>query len=188
MGIIRNRLTIVHDFDKERIENLRQLAIKEFSEFIYKTPFITQIKLNEIDGNFVSPILKSLINCEYTFIIMGDCSKIGWYESDMWEKFRNEWCEKHKSECTNMVVLDIGEAYSPIIKKYESEETMENETELKKCPFCGTKAQIDYIDNGNNGFWYSVVCSENMCRCGVSNTEYSFNTEKEAIESWNRRI
>lgn len=59
--------------------------------------------------------------------------------------------------------------------------------EIKKCPFCGSKAQLDNIDNGNNGWWYSVVCMKPMCRCGVSNTDYSYYNEKDAIEAWNRR-
>lgn len=58
---------------------------------------------------------------------------------------------------------------------------------LKPCPFCGGKAQLDNIDNGNNGWWYSVVCSKPMCRCGVFNTDYSYYNVKDATEAWNRR-
>lgn len=59
--------------------------------------------------------------------------------------------------------------------------------EIKKCPFCGSEAQLDNIDNGNNGWWYSVICMKPMCRCGVSSTDYSYYNEKDAIEAWNRR-
>ncbi len=49
--------------------------------------------------------------------------------------------------------------------------------ELKTCPLCGSKAQLDSRDNGNNENWYSVVCSNLMCRCGACNTEYSYKNE-----------
>ena len=59
--------------------------------------------------------------------------------------------------------------------------------ELKACPFCGSKAQLDSRDNGNNENWYSVVCSNLMCRCGACNTEYSYKNEEVAIIAWNKR-
>lgn len=59
--------------------------------------------------------------------------------------------------------------------------------ELKPCPFCGSKAQSDYILNGNNRRWYSVICVNSKCRCGVFNTEYGYFNAEDATEAWNRR-
>ena len=65
---------------------------------------------------------------------------------------------------------------------------------LKPCPFCGNEVVI--IDDYNprlyrpikNGKYY-ISCYD----CGIMmgyDTDYGgqFNTEKEAIEAWNRRI
>ena len=52
--------------------------------------------------------------------------------------------------------------------------------ELKLCPFCGNKANI-YIAGGGI---HKIRC-ENDKNCKVM-TDF-FNTEKEAIEAWNRR-
>lgn len=55
--------------------------------------------------------------------------------------------------------------------------------ELKPCPFCGGKAEIisEETYSGHNLFW--VECIE--CDCRTSDYE---DNEKEAIESWNRRV
>lgn len=58
-------------------------------------------------------------------------------------------------------------------------------TELKPCPFCGGKAQLehDYQGNGNS----YVVCKS----CGLKGVSFirSFETASDlnAIEYWNRR-
>lgn len=48
--------------------------------------------------------------------------------------------------------------------------------DLKKCPFCGGKAEIV----GYKIFW--VICKE--CTAETK----SFDTREEAIEAWNRRV
>lgn len=53
----------------------------------------------------------------------------------------------------------------------------ENDMEdLKKCPFCGGKAEIV----GYKIFW--VICKE--CTAETK----SFDTREEAIDAWNRRV
>lgn len=61
-------------------------------------------------------------------------------------------------------------------------------TELKPCPFCGSKAKIfDTMD----GEWY-VSCSQSeyqetgiICSCIPST--WIYDTKEDAIEAWNRR-
>lgn len=48
--------------------------------------------------------------------------------------------------------------------------------ELKPCPFCGGKAQINYA-----GADMLILCSKCLVR-----TE-SYHTKAEAVEAWNRR-
>ena len=95
MGTIRNEMTIVHDWNKVKIEKLRQDAIRTFDE--------------GIDGGMISPIMTSYINEEYTFIINGDCSKLGWDTSKRFHDIRMKWCEKHKHDVESIVVINFGE-------------------------------------------------------------------------------
>ncbi len=94
MGTIRNEMTIVHDWDKNRIEKLRQDAIQTFSKSI---------------EDMISPIMTSHINEEYTFIINGDCSKLGWETSKRFHDIRMKWCEDHKHDAESIVVINFGE-------------------------------------------------------------------------------
>lgn len=56
---------------------------------------------------------------------------------------------------------------------------MENE-ELKPCPFCGGKANIE---GGKSPYWvYWIKCYE----CRVETEAYDF--EEDAIAVWNRRV
>ena len=52
-------------------------------------------------------------------------------------------------------------------------------TELKPCPFCGGKAEAIRVYANE---WY-VQCT--ICPCTMIGGYY---TEKEAIESWNKRV
>ena len=54
-------------------------------------------------------------------------------------------------------------------------------TELKKCPFCGSKARLNVCNEK-----YFVECShENWCE--TLPKTWLYNTKEEAIEAWNRR-
>jgi len=96
MGIIRNEMTIVHDWNKDRIEKLRQDAIQIFNP-------------TNTDGGMISPIMTSYVNNEYTFIINGDCSKLGWETSNRFHDIRMKWCESHKHDAESIVVINFGE-------------------------------------------------------------------------------
>ena len=96
MGTIRNEMTIIHDWKKDRIEKLRQDAIQTFSKSI------------EYE-DMIGPIMTSYINEEYTFVINGDCSKLGWETSNRFHDIRIKWCENHKYDAESIVVINFGE-------------------------------------------------------------------------------
>lgn len=108
MGTIRNEMTIVHDWNKDRIEKLREDAIKVFSEVIKQ-----DLGNEEYIEKMISPIMESYINREYTFIINGDCSKLGWDTSERFHEARMEWCEKNMCTPQNIIVINFGEGDEP---------------------------------------------------------------------------
>ena len=108
MGTIRNEMTIVHDWKKEIVEELREDAIKVFREVIRQ-----DLGNDEFVENMISPVMQSYINREYTFIINGDCSKLGWGTSERFHEARMEWCKKHKNTPQNIIVINFGEGYEP---------------------------------------------------------------------------
>lgn len=108
MGTIRNEMTIVHDWNKDRIEKLREDAIKVFSEVIRR-----DLGNEEYIEKMISPIMESYINLEYTFIINGDCSKMGWDTSERFHEARMEWCEKNMCTPQNIIVINFGEGDEP---------------------------------------------------------------------------
>lgn len=59
--------------------------------------------------------------------------------------------------------------------------------ELKKCPFCGGKAEL--VTNGEKStskyFFVDVVCQNMVCRGNSSCLES--RTKKQAIAAWNMR-
>ena len=71
MGTIRNEMTIVHDWDKDKLEKVREDAIKVFSQVVRQ-----DAGDEEYIENMISPIMKSYINQDYTFI-------------DKWRLFKN---------------------------------------------------------------------------------------------------
>lgn len=58
-------------------------------------------------------------------------------------------------------------------------------TELKPCPFCGSKYVHTVKDR--NGCW-TVECWEIGCRASYGNHKYPYITEQDAIDGWNRRV
>ena len=108
MGTIRNEMTIVHHWNKDELKKVREDAIKVFSQVARQDSGVENYALNSIK-NMISPIMDSYINVEYTFVINGDCSKIGWETSERFHKARMEWCEKHKDDVQNIIVINFGE-------------------------------------------------------------------------------
>ena len=99
MGIIRNEMTIVHDWNLERISKLHtnaKIALTELSDI-------------ETAKQMLGPIITSIINSEYTFIINGDCSKVGRDASKKYHEARLKWCEEHKNDAESIVVINFGE-------------------------------------------------------------------------------
>jgi len=101
MGIIRNEMVIVHDCDFERISKIHDSAILAFTE-------ISEGSMRKAN-KMVGPIITSIINNEYTFIINGDCSKVGWEISKKYHEARLKWCEEHKNDAETIVVINFGE-------------------------------------------------------------------------------
>lgn len=101
MGLIRNEMTIIHDWSFERISKLHTNAITTFTE-------VSEGDI-EIANMMVCPIITSIINSEYTFIINGDCSKVGRYTSKKYHEARLKWCEEHKNDAESIVVINFGE-------------------------------------------------------------------------------
>lgn len=62
--------------------------------------------------------------------------------------------------------------------------------ELKPCPFCGGKAEMNYerIPGEDKGFWAQIIC----CNChGRSGGTWagSYNAaERKEVKAWNRRV
>lgn len=105
MGIIRNEMTIVHSYSKRDAKMLRRDAVMTFERVIRdKFPY------EEIDvsSEMISPIMESSINQEYTFVINGECSKLGWDESYIFHAARMEWAERHKKDAY-IVIVNFGE-------------------------------------------------------------------------------
>ena len=105
MGTIRNRLLIVHDYDYDRITETRKHAISYFQKAVLHEELLPY----DVESEMVSPILRSLVNDEFTFVIMGDCSKLGWETSQNFETYRQEWIKQIKDSCQNILVADFGE-------------------------------------------------------------------------------
>lgn len=123
MGTIRNEMTIVHHWNRDELEKVRKDAIKEFGQII-SPDIIVEDYVNECIENMISPIMKSYVNQEYTFAINGDCSKIGWKMSEQFHEARIKWCEKHKYDVQNIIVINFGEddpCYIVFDNKGESE-------------------------------------------------------------------
>ena len=53
-------------------------------------------------------------------------------------------------------------------------------TDLKKCPFCGGKAELEKM-----GWPHHVYCTN--CGARVTSTKYAEDGESEAVKKWNRR-
>jgi hypothetical protein len=109
MGTIRNEMTIVHHWDKKELEEVREDAIKVFSQIIMRDEGIEKY----IIESMISPIMNTYINQEYTFVINGDCSKLGWEISKRFHEARMKWCEIHKDDVQNIIVLNFGEGDEP---------------------------------------------------------------------------
>ena len=104
MGTIRNEMTIVHHWDKEKLKIVRNDAIKLFSKIV------KQDAGNEkCIKNMISPIMDTYRNGEYTFVINGDCSKSGWETSERFHEARMKWCEEHKNDVQNIIIVNFGE-------------------------------------------------------------------------------
>ena len=123
MGTIRNEITIVHHWKKDELEKVREDAIKFFNEIASIVSMNSNI---DIADSMISPIMNTYINQEYTFVINGDCSKIGWKTSERFHEARMKWCEKHKHDVQNIIVLNFGEGEEPCYIVFDSKAESED--------------------------------------------------------------
>ena len=56
-------------------------------------------------------------------------------------------------------------------------------SELKSCPFCGSRA---ILHERTDGFY--VDCASQFGICKVLPATWIYKTEEEAIDAWNRRV
>lgn len=116
MGTIRNKMIIIHHYDAEIIKVIHQDAINHFQNLVLKSNKSSNYNVSK---DMVSPILTSFTNGEYSFVIMGDCSKLGWTTSKIFEEGRKEWVEKWRNSKDSYMVLvaDFGEDYDSSIEE-----------------------------------------------------------------------
>lgn len=105
MGTIRNRMVIVHHWDISELKRIRLDAVKTFQKLVDEEFLYTM----DVGAELISPIMVGFCNSEFTFVINGECSKLGWDSSDRYQKARVEWCEKWKDKVCNMLIVDFGE-------------------------------------------------------------------------------
>jgi hypothetical protein len=107
-------MTIVHHYDKDELEKVREDAIKVFSQIIMQDAGAEEyIGVDEYIESMISPIMSTYVNQEYTFVINGDCSKVGWKTSERFHETRMKWCEKHMYDVQSIVVINFGEGDLP---------------------------------------------------------------------------
>lgn len=66
---------------------------------------------------------------------------------------------------------------------------MDNQAELKTCPFCGGEAEIHIcmvVDENNIGIIRQGQTGVHCTNCRTAT--HIFDNEDEAIEAWNRRV
>lgn len=116
MGTIRNKMVIVHHYNLENIEKIRCDAVRHFQEAINKEGYALDYDVNT---NMISSILTSFTNGEYSFVIMGDCSKLGWETSNNFNKIRNEWISRweNSEDLYKIILVDFGEDYDASVEE-----------------------------------------------------------------------
>ena len=60
---------------------------------------------------------------------------------------------------------------------------MSDEPKLAPCPFCGSEAEIIYIQHGDNAGGSCVCCT----RCSAS-SNVEFGRKENFVSNWNRRV
>lgn len=123
MGTIRNEMTIVHHYNKKELEEVREDAIKYFREIIREE--FGDFSIRGVDS-MISPIISTYVNREYTFVINGDCSKLGWNMSERFHEARMEWCEKHRHDVQNIIVINFGDDDEPCYKVFDNKAESED--------------------------------------------------------------
>ncbi|HBF5866207.1 hypothetical protein KGF43_15730 [Clostridioides sp. ZZV14-6044] len=118
MGTIRNRMVIVGHYDEEKIKSLRKNAINYFSEFIINNDYDYSDEWS-VENDMISQVLTSFVNTEYAFVIMGDCSKLGWETSEKFYKARHQWVNEAKKKAF-VFVVDFGEDFAPQLEYIEN--------------------------------------------------------------------
>lgn len=114
-------MTIVHHWNKNELEKVREDAIKVFSQTISQVfsqiirpdEGVEKYIIEDLVENMISPIMHTCVNQEYTFVINGDCSKIGWETSERFHEVRMKWCEEHKYDVQDIIVINFGEGDEP---------------------------------------------------------------------------
>lgn len=126
MGTIRNEMTIVHHWNKTELDKVREDAIKVFSQIV-KQDAVVDFDVEGYIENMISPIMNTYVNSEFTFVINGDCSKVFWETSERFHEARMEWCEKHRYDVQNIIVINFGEGDEPCRIVFDSKQSEDKE-------------------------------------------------------------
>ena len=60
-------------------------------------------------------------------------------------------------------------------------------SELKPCPFCGTKDTVIVLENNSeDGRYVTVICNWLKGGCGADGGQRL--TKKDAVDAWNKRV
>lgn len=114
MGTIRNRMVIVQHWDREVLKNIRLDAVRTFQKLVDEE----NLYMTDVSSELISPIMVGFCNSEFSFVINGECSKLGWDTSDKFQKARLKWCEKWKDKVENILIVDFGEDYVAEVKEF----------------------------------------------------------------------
>lgn len=113
MGTIRNKMIIIHDYDRDRILKVREDAVSFFEKIVKEE----DVEL-DVNTQMISPVLQSVVNGEFSFVIMGDCSKNGLDTAVKFEKARQFWITENRHNCYKILLVDFGEEYSSRLIDY----------------------------------------------------------------------
>lgn len=72
-------------------------------------------------------------------------------------------------------------------KNYMEKKYMDNQMNLKPCPFCGEQVEIEYSEHTKHFFAYHDL-KKSECIIKLAILLRNAHTKEQAIEVWNRRI
>lgn len=102
MNRVRNSIIVIHDYEYDNIEKIHREANTFWTHYYTEN--------TEISTYVVSPIMKSVFNKEFTFMITGDCA----FDCNLKNGFNSDrikWCNYIYKVFLpqNIVVINLGD-------------------------------------------------------------------------------